>query len=224
MGTTPTNRLGLTLDDGSEFINPGNNDFQRIDDVMPAIIVNDGVVPADSALYDGALVAEKTSGKVWMAVKNVGGTFDHQWIKYPYTYCAYITSLPFANGAYTQWGWNTFDAVRSVNASSSQTQAGTNAWVCPVKGVYDVMVHAQFATNGVGSRGVILYINGATDGSSTEMVIPACGIAGFTTNVATSMRRVLAAGDVISAVFYQNSGGVLNIYTNIAAVMISPVV
>lgn len=73
-----TTRLSLTKPAGVEAIDITvlNTDFDQIDYAVGVILVNAGVTPPNSALFDGAVVQEKVTGLQWTAVKNGGGGFD----------------------------------------------------------------------------------------------------------------------------------------------------
>lgn len=77
--STLTSRLGLTkpVDAEPQDVATLDVNFDRLDQSIGVILVNDGVTPPNSQLFDGAIVKEKTSGLVWVAQKNAGtGNFD----------------------------------------------------------------------------------------------------------------------------------------------------
>jgi len=73
---TATTRIGLIKPAGGEPINVDdlNTNSDRLDKVMPFVLVNDGVTPPDTDLIDGSVIMEKTSGLVWVAQKS-GASF-----------------------------------------------------------------------------------------------------------------------------------------------------
>jgi hypothetical protein len=200
-----------------------NSNADVIDKFLGCILVNDGVTPATGDLFDGAIVKEKTSGIVWEARKNGGGTFDKVYLSYPYHYSAYGPPSAFASGAYAAWGWDTVDTSILKNASAAQKQAVTNFWVCPVKGLYTVTMHVQFAVNGTGWRGLVMTVNGTVLNSNTEVVVPAVVSGTFTSNVQTSLNRPFNVNDVLGAMAFQDSGGNLTILPVLKVTMIDPI-
>ena len=76
--STVTTRLGLIKPAGTEQVDVAllNANADQIDYTSGVILVNAGVVPPNSSLFDGAVVMEKTTGVMWVAVKNGSGGFD----------------------------------------------------------------------------------------------------------------------------------------------------
>lgn len=109
MAAIPTLRAGILKPSGPDQVDISviNQSFDTIDSFLGAILVNDGVTPSNSQLFDGAIVKERTSGKVWVAQKNVGGGFDQNYIQL---------------GAKTQWG------TPGTATGWSQTYAGVPAF------------------------------------------------------------------------------------------------
>src|SRR6185503_6900096 len=62
-----------------DVVNQINANYDKIDQWAGTILVNDGVTPPNSALFDGAIVKEKTSGQVWVAQWN-GTGYDKKYI------------------------------------------------------------------------------------------------------------------------------------------------
>src|SRR6478735_5907800 len=124
---TFTTRMGLTKPLGTEprSVVPINANSDLLDAFMPCILVNDGVTPPTAALYDGALVKEKTSGKVWEARKNGGGTFDIVWVVYPYMFQAFGNGSHATGTTPLAYGWQNYNssADRAKNSSSAQIEA-----------------------------------------------------------------------------------------------------
>src|ERR1700755_1205891 len=120
-----------------------NLNSDNIDKWIGAILVNDGVTPATAELFDGAVVKEKSSGKVWVAEKNVGGTFDKKWIRFPYQYRAFTNFSPQPTGAtFLSWGAGSY--LGGINSADTDRTPGTNFWTCPQAGTYHLRFRARF--------------------------------------------------------------------------------
>lgn len=217
---TPSARLGLSLDADTDPIEAMRTQFTRIDQAMPVMWVNDGVVPSDAVLYDGAVVGELTSGKMWVAHKNIGGTFDHNFIRYPYNgnFTTLAGAIP-STTVFASWGWNAFSALGSKGASLSDIN-GSSFWVCPQKGIWHFRSWNQWDANTTGNRGSVMRVNGVNDINNTWINVNACTL--FQTNVVWSKSIVLNTGDIVGQQVYQNSGGNLNVYVALEATMVTP--
>src|SRR6478609_4128038 len=111
--------MGLTKPSGSEARSnvPINADFDLLDKFAPCILVNDGVTPPTGDLYDGALVKERTSGIIWEARKNGGGTFDKVYVRYPLQFRGATAAISYSSGTiYQACGFSSFTGGK--NASS----------------------------------------------------------------------------------------------------------
>lgn len=215
---TPTPRLGISLDADIDPIEAFRANFSRIDQAMPVLWVNAGVVPADALLYDGAIVAELVTGKVWMAHKNIGGTYDHIWLKYPYTCCAINVTDPFGTGgAYSYRSPLTFSSAWSFNAVAGDISA--SGWTVPVTGIYSITTNLRWANNTTGQRGGLYAINAVNQNNETENVVIAAAGAIDTTH-RIHMNRILQAGDVIATAAFQNSGVTINLYQIFTATLV----
>jgi hypothetical protein len=220
MSTTPSARIGLFYDSTDDGIDPQVPNFTRLDQVMPIIWVADGVTPPDAELYDGIIVGEITSGKVWAAKKNGGGTFDKRYIRYPYSAVFTGVASPASSGAYSSAGWPNLYAT-GKNSSAADFN-GSSFWVAPIKGLYHIDVHDSWAANAAGQRAMQLLDNGVGMNAETETVFNA--IAGTVTALHASVNRVLAAGEIIGHQYLQSSGGALACTTVISVAMIDPTV
>jgi hypothetical protein len=75
---TPTARTAVLKPDPTDIVNVVTQidaAFDKFDLSLGYILVNDGVTPPNSVLYDGAVVKEKTSGYTWVAQWN-GTSYD----------------------------------------------------------------------------------------------------------------------------------------------------
>lgn len=219
---TYSNRMALIKPAGSEARSNVqlNTNADLLDKFMPCILVNDGVTPPTGDLYDGALVKERTSGIIWEARKNGGGTYDKVYVRYPYSLkavTAYVTpSVPNAL-SYNQWGVTTW--VSGKNSSVADLPSGKIQ--IPVKGIYSLRYQYRFDANATGVRGGVLNFNGTDDLPNTEVVITGTGSgAGI---VVMQQHHVYSAGDLIVGKALQNSGGALGLYTVANLALIEPI-
>ena len=81
--STLTTRLALVKATDPEAVDVSilNANFDQIDYTSGAILVNPGVTPPNTALFDGAVIKERGSqGRVWVAEKNGGGGYFKYYI------------------------------------------------------------------------------------------------------------------------------------------------
>jgi hypothetical protein len=224
MVTTPSARIGLLYDSPDDGIDPMVPNFTRLDKVMPLLWVADGVTPTDLELYDGAIVGEMTSGKVWVAKKNVGGTFDKRWIRYPYLFSASstgpfgtVTAVPYAGG------FLTYDTGPNLVVNSTISQLVSQHWVCPQTGIYNIKLGSSWAVSAVGIRALILELNGASTGR-VELEDKQQGSASGNRCQVNALLK-LTIGDTIATLNTQTSGGALNLeYVSIQVSMNVPTI
>jgi len=174
---------------------------------MPCILVNDGVTPPTAALYDGAIVREKTSGKTWEARKNGGGTFDPKWIVYPWNIRAAVTGPVLSSGTGLQHiGVGGF--IGGINSSGAAITGSPGTITVPVTGIYVLKSLIVWGNNNTGARISTFIINGSTPLPETEISVqPATGT---TTRQINHDTRELAANDTVGVWGWQNSGGGLS--------------
>ena len=217
---TYSNRMGLVKPAGSE---PRSNssivtNADLTDKFMPCILVNDGVTPPTGDLYDGALVKEKTSGIIWEARKNGGGTFDKVYVRYPWSFKGSTAATSQASGTtYNTWGVTTWNSGKNSSAAAIN---GSNELVIPIKGIYVIHWRYNFAVHPTGDRGGMLTLNGTDLSPDTEI----CEKSNSTKlhGIELLHEILFSAGDRITGKYFQNSGGNLSMSTHVRAVMIEP--
>jgi hypothetical protein len=221
---TTTTRLALIKPAGGETVKRTDitTSFDILDEFAGCILVNDGVTPGTADLFDGALVKERTSGIIWEARKNGGGTFDKVYVRYPYQYRATtpITDTVGTGAVYGGWGATTVDTAQCKNASAAQKN-GSNFWVCPVKGLYSVRLRFCWNANAAGLRGLKFTLNGTADPEGGEMVVTP--VAGFYTATEVHMLKLLAVNDIVGTQTFQSSGGNLGTAVIYEIDMIEPI-
>lgn len=218
---TFSSRLGLTKPLGTEArsVVPLNANADAIDAFMPCILVNDGVIPPTAALYDGAIVREKTSGKTWEARKNGGGTFDVMWIVYPWhARCANTGPVLGSGTALQNIGVGSF--VSGLNATAAVIVNSPGRVQVPVSGVYVMKSITVWGISGTGTRTSTFSINGVTPMTDLEVsCIPS------TTNNTRQINtevRALVANDDVGVWGWQSSGGALAGDVNFSIGLLQP--
>jgi len=218
---TYSSRMGLIKPAGSEARSNVqlNTNADLLDKFMPCILVNDGVTPPTGDLYDGALVKEKTSGKLWEARKNGGGTFDKVWVRYPWNITAFTTGSAVGTGTtFTEWVLTTFSSGK--NSSASDIVAGKI--VLPVKGIYRVSWRHKWDPNSSGQRAARMLVNGVVESDKTEASVASCSALAFT-SLHMYWDHQFDAGTTLSSQLWQNSGGNLNVFIWANVTLVDPV-
>jgi hypothetical protein len=101
----------------------------------------------------------------------------------------------------------TFDSEADDSANLHSTVTNSSRMTAPVAGVYLVTANVRFASNGTGYRQVLFLVNGGTlHGDDIR-----AAVSGVVTDVVTSARVSLAAGDYVEVQVGQTSGGALNV-------------
>lgn len=207
---TNTPRLGLIKPAGSEAraVGPLNTNSDLADKFMPCILVNDGVTPPTGDLYDGALVKERTSGIVWEARKNGGGTYDKVYVNYPLNFEGFKINTTVANNGYPNFTAIGIDTVTTANCkNTSAANMVSGKFVVPVKGIYTARFRASFGGNATGVRGMTWQLNGSSI-VGTEAVIERGPIdASGDESLEIVINRIFNLNDTVGVAVYQTCGG-----------------
>jgi hypothetical protein len=144
--------------------------WQRIDSAYSgALWVTPGTIPDQSILYDGLIVAERETGKVWRAQKNALGNFEQKWIKYPWLISATRSDAVFGNGvADHEWGFSGVDAAMCINASIADIES--TRIIMPIDAIYTIRCRVGWS-NGGNYRSLKLAIDGVVDTNNTETIV-----------------------------------------------------
>lgn len=138
-----------------------------------------------------------------------GGTAAFSGARY---YRATTQSIPDATDTNMRFnvGTGTGTQVYDTDGSTGTYHTDTNdaRFVAPETGKYHVSVVAEFAASAAGQRGLYLQVNGAGDYGHDFVDNP---LGGFAARLSISMDLLLTAGDYVTAVVWQNSGGALNL-------------
>jgi hypothetical protein len=193
-----------------------NSNFDKVEKWGRVIWVNDGVTPPTVDLIDGATVAENTSGKIWVAKKNLGGTFDKKWIRYPYCFQGYTTGFAIANGGWLEYGIQNFGGTTigaggpgtgPVNASAADIVA--SEFVVPITGIWSVKGQVKWNPNNNGVRAACFNINHAASAEDVNTADICNAPTGAGGSNSISLLEQIPAGTHIAFNLFQNSGGPL---------------
>ena len=218
-----TPKLGLQVHGMDDALDSQKHDWERLDSTFAgAIWVTPGTVPGENLLFDGAIIAEINTGKVWRAQKNANGTYDKIWIKYPWVYSARFQGN-FPHGGFT-WGWTDIEPTQCVNAGSDNKEIsdGSNALILPVTGYYVGMIQVRFQdTNTLGQRSLILNINGTNDNNNSQtnrfaMTAPYPG----NTTIFYKIVGKFNKGDKLLSYIINDSGGGRDIFSRISIALV----
>lgn len=101
----------------------------------------------------------------------------------------------------------TLDSERWDTDAMHSTSSNTSRLTCVTPGVYDIVGHAEFASNATGARVLRVLLNGATP--IAVQTNPA--LSGNVHRLSVAAQYRLAAGDYVELQAFQNSGGALNV-------------
>jgi hypothetical protein len=106
------------------------------------------------------------------------------------------------SGANTTISWTTKTAGTGITFSSP-----TTAFTIPVAGWYNLTCGLSFASNATGIRSLWFLVNGATQ----LAMVSTGGVSGDFTRQGIGLQYQFAAGDTLSVLVFQSSGGSLNV-------------
>lgn len=226
--STSTSRLGLTKPSGSAApeedvdIDVLNDNADRIDQMIGCILVNDGVTPSTGDLFDGAIVKERTSGIIWEARQNGGGTFDKVYIRYPFFFKGTSSGNQTITSAAGTVQANIATFVSGKNSSASQISS--NRFVVPVKGLYSVHLSMAWTANATGQRYLHYMLNGSVVTGDEYAKIENATAGTQVHRQEINFTDLFAVNDTIAPGAQQTSGGNLDtIKVAVKISMIEPV-
>lgn len=208
-----TSKLGLLAPSIDDELTALRQNWNRLDSVYSGgLVISPGVTPDESILFDGCIVAEKTTGIIWRAQRNASGVFEKRYIKYPWRMEAYQPTMTVGNGSagvWIPWGYASV-GNNSVNASSADMV--NNRIVIPVTGIYVGTDWLKWHTgSSSGARALTLSINdesvGVTEADKNECVMCPNNVVNSVTVCQVNFARKFNKGDRVCGAFWQNSGG-----------------
>ena len=193
-----TPRLKLITETDDELIDPFAQNWPILDTFAGNKVVADGVTPPNNELFDGCIVSEQTSGKVWIArLDPLTGTFTKHWAIYPWQIA--ISKQFFCvkeAGAFKPIPMDFLEGGQCINSSMADVVAGRV--VTPIKGIYDVIGHGQwqYTPADFGARSMLISFNDDSDYTVSEE----CGEAMYNVkyNSSTMRTQPLDAGVTIT--------------------------
>jgi hypothetical protein len=188
-------------------MNSSRENWDALDSAQGVIWVAADVIPSSAQLYDGAIVAEITTGKVWRAERDLNGNFIRKWIKYPWLIVASSTGpITSTAVAENELGYTAVSTIDSVNANRNDLIDGRA--IAPIKGIYsgvDIMRWEATGSTAGGLRSHRMKINSTTYPEETE-TLEAPGRLNQAFNLCF-FTFVLNPGDGVSSTVWQNSAG-----------------
>jgi hypothetical protein len=141
---TQTPRIRLSKESDDEKVDQFADNWSILDSRAGELIVADGTTPADSALFDGQVVREATTGISWIAMKKPDGTFTKKYLTYPWQACANTTASIGSTtpGSYTHFGLDNW--VSSFQVNSDSTALSGSQIQLPIAGLYTITLHARW--------------------------------------------------------------------------------
>jgi hypothetical protein len=201
MSKSLTPRLKLTKESDDEYIDPYAYNWPILDKYAGGLLVADGTTPTDADLYHGCLVSELTSGKQWIAYRDINtGTFTKKWLVYPWFAEVGTPSIGVPVGAFTTNPFGYTNFWRGYNSSAADL-VGTKLKM-PIDAVYELHYSARGSANATDAvTSCYLSVNDDADYPWTET--EERYNANYTVNCCQQM-RYLKAGDLIHHKMWQS--------------------
>lgn len=226
---TFTDKLKLLKESDDELIDQFAYNWPILDSIAGGLLVANGVTPPDAQLFDGCIVREATSGKVWIARKNpISGAYTKSWLSYPWMCCANSASLSIPSGTtYTSYAVGTFNAARSFNSSAADI-SGNQIYI-PIDGIYEIQANATWtdadATDSM-KAGMIRINGNNTRPEWNEDVQHCTGGQGLQNNM-TETIYMLGVGSTggphyVGICVWQNSGVTRTVVLTLTVTMVTP--
>ena len=199
-----TPKMGLVVHGINDGLDSAVRNWDRLDDAFSGVIwVQPGITPDNTVLYDGAIVAETTTGKVWRAEKQVDGSFARKWIKYPWLIsCVLVTPTTNPNQGEFLQGFSGIDANHCVNSSASDLV--NTRIVVPHDGLYAIRARAGWSEGG-NYRSMRIAIDDVIDSLNAESIHGSWPTFPYVQNN-LNLTRKLSKGQTVLVAIWQNSG------------------
>lgn len=217
MARTYTDRLKLIVESDDEVVDQFEYNWPILDTYADSLWVDDGVTPPDSQLYEGCLVAEKTSGKLWMAHKDLStGNFKKSWLAYPFQVVGNYYGAFDPIG--TEKVFTQDIPAQRVNSSFATDFSGGKIKV-PIDGIYFWWWVSGPAGTVTPTRISIQgWVNGGASVDSTHN-----GKDGNNTANCYCDTRYFKAGDLLSWATWRSGGSISAVSMVMGLTLISPV-
>lgn len=207
MTRTPSPRMRLIVESPDELIDQWGYNWPLLDNFAGVKLVAAGVMPPTSELWDGTIVAEKSTGIIWMAhLKPDTGTYERKYLVYPWSAACSNASFTIATGvSLKDVPLTAHDSTREQNFNGPTG----NKIIAPVEGVYSVDGTISWTPLGVGQREMLLAFNSSNDFMRNEDLLNAASTGN------RDMSRVseyahMKAGDSVTMRCWQNAGSTIS--------------
>lgn len=207
MTRNPSPRMRLIVESSDELIDQWGYNWPLLDDFAGVQLVGAGVMPPTSELWDGAIVAEKSTGIIWMAHLNANtGSYERKYLVYPWAAACSSGSFNIATGVtYKDVPLTAHDSTREQNFNGPTG----NKIIVPVDGVYSVDGCISWASLGTGQRDMLLAFNSTDDFMRNEDLINAMSTGSRDINRVSEF-AYMKAGNSVTVRCWQNSGSSVN--------------
>lgn len=213
-----TARVGIYQPDSTEDVDVEahiNQSFDKVEGGLGYFHCTAASRPSTNN-FEGRLIFETDTKKVYQYLNGVW-QFVGLGVHYPTLAAYYNADQSIPNGVFTRCNLNTL-----VHGSSGMWNAGDNSRInIPITGAYEVTIHTTFRASGANNSRRISqgYVNGGAN--SPQTVINGSVNGNDVTSVNTFVRTI-AAGNYFEAFAFQDSGGALNIRTEVSIRMVYP--
>lgn len=214
MGSTLTPNLGLIKpfrDTNTPLdVEELNANSDKLDLAARVLTVNPDYIPPSAELWDGRVVREKGTGKVWVAEKQTNGSFLRRWLQYPWQIRVQRPQdLAIPNDDWKEWGWTDIVTGHSINLLSDSLTGSTPK--VPITGWYMITMEAHWPGGTSGVRGIRPLFNHASSTFTTDAEALTAPVSGKGVVTRSVFQAKIGAGSLLSAEYYQNSGATVNI-------------
>ena len=205
MVTRYTSRLGLTVHDMGDEVDAQRREWERLDEAFAGVTwVTPGTIPDESTLYDGMLVAENGTGKIWRAIKTESGAYTQFFIKYPWAYYGEVGTFQAAHNSWLYWGTAPVEA-RCFNSGTADLDYQSGL-IIPLKGIYEFNCHMRLGTETDNYGAISHRINGVIDENSHGVYSNSLGPPVGGVLLVSKAVRKLEKGDIVFPAYWQYSG------------------
>lgn len=208
-----TPKLGLLAPSIDDDVSASRPNWRKLDaGFAGALWVTAGTMPDSSLLFDGRVVAERGTGIVWRAQRNVAGIFEKRFLNYPlWVSLAQQLDTPNQGPPHYAWGYQVFEGGINVGPECLVN----NRFVVPVTGIYvgSDTIKWMDTANGTGYRAHALFVNDQAPGFSgpdvnyDEDLRPAIGFVNGVSFTQVSFNRRFNKGDTICSGVWSNAPG-----------------
>jgi hypothetical protein len=187
--------------------------WDRLDKSQGAIWVAPDVIPDSSLLYEGAIVAERQTGKVWRAERDLNGRLVRKWIKYPWVLTGFTNfDVPYnftLTAEQAMYGCVNLNLPQCKNAGPADVDVNQRL-ITPIAGIYEGVFLLSFNNTALyDQRYVTLLINGNNDSNNYDNYRLGNQYYYYTSMHCIRFNLFVAAGTGFSLSVRHNGGGAI---------------